>query len=635
MYTFKSIIIVSLLMFSSANWGLALDQQRIAFLQAEKHIAAGQENRFKAVLSDLQDYPLFDYLNYSWLKKNLEKSKEIQAFLKQYAKTPYAGFLRKKWLRYLAKQQQWSTFKKHYKQQSLSQDLQCYFYWAQYKTGHYQKAMQGAKKLWMVGYSQPKACDPLFAVLAKSQYLEKPKIWQRFKLALKKNNAGLANYLKKSLPNTQRKLAKLWLKVHRKPILIADADNWAVSDLHLNAIFAHGIQRLISNDPLNALEIWDKRSKTIGLSKKDRQGIEARLALALAYRKNHSAHQRLKNLDVLDENVRLWSVRAALSKQDWKGVNESLAKLTGKEKNEERWQYWQARTFSQLGKKELALSLYRDLAKIRSYYGFLAANYLQLNLHLQNHPIQIPPDQLQALMARQDFKAVTEFCFFERDIEAKRQWWHAVKKLDKQQVLTAAKIAEQQGWNTLAIFTVAKVKHWDDVNLRFPFAYSKQVKKNAKLQGLDPAIVFGLIRRESAFDKDAYSPVGARGLMQIMPRTGRQIARKLKEKWRTSSVLFNPDTNLKYGTFYYKQLLTRFDGHYALAAAAYNAGPHRVKHWLPSEKSLPADIWIETIPFKETREYVAAVLAYTMIYQHRLGGNAFEISDLMLDVDPG
>ncbi len=634
MYTFKSIIIVSMLMFSSANWGLALDQQRIAFQQAEKHIAAGQDNQFKAVLSGLEDYPLFDYLNYSWLKENLGKSKDIQIFLKRYAETPYAGFLRNRWLGYLAKQQQWSQFKRHYNQ-SRSQKLQCYFYWAQYKTGHYQKAMQGAQKLWMVGYSQPKACDPLFVVLAKSQFLKTNKVWQRFKLALKRNNSSLANYLKKRLPKKQRKIAKLWLDVHGKPLLIVDVDNWAVSVSHRNAIFAHGIQRLISRDPLAALEIWDKRSKTIKISNNDEQRIEARLALALAYRKNHSAHQRLKNLDILDENVRLWSVRAALSKQDWKGVNESLAKLTGKEKKEERWKYWQARTFFQLGEKTQALSLYKELAKIRSYYGFLAANYLQLNLHLQNNPIRIEPDQLLELKARQDFKAVTEFSFFNRDLEAKRQWWHTVKKLDKQQILAAAKIAEQQGWNTLAIFTVARAKHWDDVDLRFPFVYSEQVKKNAKLQGLDPSIVFGLIRRESAFDKDAYSPVGAKGLMQIMPRTGKQIARKLKEKWRTSNVLFNTDTNLKYGTFYYKQMLTRFGGHYALAAAAYNAGPHRVKRWLPSEKSLPADIWIETIPFKETREYVAAVFAYTMIYQQRLGGNSFDISDLMLDVEPG
>jgi soluble lytic murein transglycosylase len=621
-------------MFSSQGCASVLDKQRIVFLQAEKFIGTRQEKQFNIALSNLEDYPLHSYLNYRWLRVNLDKSKDIQLFLEKNADTPYAGLLRRKWLVHLAKKQQWRKFKKNYIK-SKNGTLQCYFYWAKYQTGNKNKAMYGAQKLWMVGYSQPKACDKLFVVLSKSQYLTTTRIWQRFKLALKKNNAGLANYLKNQLPAKDQKIAAFWLKVHKKPRLVAKVGKWAVSKSHLGAIFAHGVRRLIRKNPEAALDIWDKRSKAIKVAKYDLKSIERRLALALAYRKNHNAYPRLKKLGSKNESVRFWSVRAALSKQDWQGVSDSLAKLTAKEKKEERWKYWQARTFDQLGEKTKALSLYRDLTKARSYYGFLAANYLQLDPHFQNHPINIEPSQLNKLKEKQEFKAVMEFSFFDRYIDAKRQWWHAVKKLNKQQVLAAAKIAEQQGWNTLAIFTVARVKHWDDVNLRFPLVYSEQIKKNAKLQALDPSIVFGLIRRESAFDKYAQSPVGARGLMQIMPRTGKQIARDLKEKWRASNVLFNSDTNLKYGAFYYKQLLDRFDGHFALAAAAYNAGPHRVKRWLPSEKTIPADIWIETIPFTETRNYVAAVLAYTIIYQQRLGGNNFKMSDLMLDVGPG
>jgi len=119
------------------------------------------------------------------------------------------------------------------------------------------------------------------------------------------------------------------------------------------------------------------------------------------------------------------------------------------------------------------------------------------------------------------------------------------------------------------------------------------------------------------------------------PGAGRQIARDLKEKWNGKNILFREQVNLKYGAFYYKQLLERFNGHFALATAAYNAGPHRVKRWLPANAKLPADIWIETIPFKETREYVAAVLAYATIYQQRLGRKTFKMEHLMLDVKPG
>jgi soluble lytic murein transglycosylase len=143
------------------------------------------------------------------------------------------------------------------------------------------------------------------------------------------------------------------------------------------------------------------------------------------------------------------------------------------------------------------------------------------------------------------------------------------------------------------------------------------------------------MRQESMLDKNAESPVGARGLMQIMPETGRQIARKLNEPWRTASSLFEPDTNIKYGTFYYKQMLNRFNGNFALAAAAYNAGPNRVDKWLPSDKQMPADIWIETIPFKETRKYVTSVLSYTLIYSQRLQQNTLKIKNFLPDVQSG
>ena len=182
--------------------------------------------------------------------------------------------------------------------------------------------------------------------------------------------------------------------------------------------------------------------------------------------------------------------------------------------------------------------------------------------------------------------------------------------------------------------TLVKADYWDDLALRFPMSYLDQVQSNADWQQMDPAIIFGLIRQESMLDKNAKSAVGARGLMQIMPETGQQIARNLNEPWQTENSLFNPDINIKYGAFYYKQLLTRFDGHFALAMAAYNAGPNRVVKWLPVDKTLPADIWIETIPYKETRKYVTSVLAYATIYQQRMQRNTLKITSFLFDVRP-
>ena len=169
--------------------------------------------------------------------------------------------------------------------------------------------------------------------------------------------------------------------------------------------------------------------------------------------------------------------------------------------------------------------------------------------------------------------------------------------------------------------------------MRFPLSYSDTIHENSLRHDLNPVILFGLIRRESAFNKDATSPVGAMGLMQLMPRTARQIARDLNERWRGKRSLYDPVKNLKYGSYYYQKLLSQFDGNYAIALAAYNAGPNRVKRWIPDE-SIPADIWIETIPFRETRDYVTSVLLYVMIYQQRIQSNEFTMNDLTRDVLP-
>jgi soluble lytic murein transglycosylase len=165
--------------------------------------------------------------------------------------------------------------------------------------------------------------------------------------------------------------------------------------------------------------------------------------------------------------------------------------------------------------------------------------------------------------------------------------------------------------------------------------FLNSVKNNADRQSIDPAIIFGLIRQESMLDNNARSSVGARGLMQIMPKTGKQIASQLKEKWQSDDSLYNPEVNVRYGAYYFKQLLSSFNGNFALATAAYNAGPNRVKTWLPKDQAMSADIWIETIPFKETRKYVSSVVSYAMIYQHLIQSNVMKIKNLFTDIQPG
>ena len=173
-------------------------------------------------------------------------------------------------------------------------------------------------------------------------------------------------------------------------------------------------------------------------------------------------------------------------------------------------------------------------------------------------------------------------------------------------------------WPSQAIITLAKIRDWNDLELRFPLAYREQVDQHAKILGLDSAWIYAILRQESAFISDARSGAGAMGLMQLMPRTARQVASRSKHAPLKTTDLFHPKVNIELGSSYLNEVYRRLQENPVLATAAYNAGPSRVLRWLP-EESQPTDIWIETVPFRETREYLKRVLAYTLIYAHRLG----------------
>jgi soluble lytic murein transglycosylase len=627
-----SVLLSSMVFFSSTVFSNTLDQQRQDFLLAERLVEQGNESAFLALSSTLADYPLYPYLQYQWLKNNLSQTDKILAFLSNYKDTRYAGLLLYKWLGYLANNERWLEFILYY-QASDNTALECQYYWAIYKVANRQLAFNAAKRLWTTRDSLPKECDPLLSALVLSPVLTIDLIWQRFELALKKDNRSLASYVQHLLDKPGQDLAEVWLQVDKKPELIQDS-LFLSGNERQGRIFAHGVDRMAESDLDLAINIWDSRKRIIVIDNPTVQQLERRLALALARARDNRAYDRLNQLVAVDKEVREWKVRAALFEQNWQHVADALAGLTIEEQQEPQWQYWQARSLIETGNVLQGQSIYNRLSEDRSYYGFMAADAVNKPYSLVDKPVFLAGNVLEKLAQQTDFKIIQELAILNREAEAKLQWWFTVKKLPKEQLMIAAKLAQQWQWDKVAIITLVKADYWDDLALRFPVNYLSQVQNNAYSQNLDPAIIFGLIRQESMLDKNARSEVGALGLMQIMPATGQQIARTLHESWQAESSLLNPDVNIKYGAFYYKQLLNRFDGHFALATAAYNAGPNRVVKWLPNDRSVPADIWIETIPFKETRKYVTSVLSYAIIYQQRIQRNALKITRLLFDIRP-
>jgi soluble lytic murein transglycosylase len=627
----RSLLLIGLIFLPCTAQSNSLEQQRSDFLLAEQAVNQGNEAAFLQLTTGLVDYPLYPYLQYQWLNTHLLDTDKILAFLASYSDSRYAPMLRAKWLAYLADQQRWREFIQFY-QASDNTALECQFQWANYQINQSPQVLSEAKRLWSTGETLPKECDPLLSVLLASPVMIPELIWQRFELALKKDNVSLATHIQSLMNKADQSIANAWLQVHKKPALIMQSNFWQPT---MGALFAHGVLRMAKSDLDMAMVAWDNTKATFNLNNEISQKVEHDLALALARKRDTRAFERLNLVINPDEDVRDWKIRAALLEQNWQHVSNALAGLTTEERQQPKWQYWQARALAEIGDTFASQSIFANLAQDRSFYGFLAADTINKPYQANDKPVLIASNELDVLANETDFKVAKELSFYHRDQEVKRQWSYAIKKLSKQRLLVAAKLAQAWQWDQLAIITLVQADYWDDLALRFPVTYANQVISNASMQQLEPALVFGLMRQESMLDKNAESPVGARGLMQIMPETGQQIARKLNEPWQSASSLFDPDTNIKYGTFYYKQMLNRFNGNFAMAAAAYNAGPQRVDKWLPSDKQMPADVWIETIPFKETRKYVTSVLSYTLIYSHRLQQNTLKIKNFLPDVPSG
>ncbi len=167
----------------------------------------------------------------------------------------------------------------------------------------------------------------------------------------------------------------------------------------------------------------------------------------------------------------------------------------------------------------------------------------------------------------------------------------------------------------------------------YPMPYEDLVQAAAQRENLAPALLFAVMRQESAFDPSAGSPAGASGLLQLIAPTARKIADQFSEPFNEASLL-SPDTNVRYGAHYLAQLSGYFAGNAALIAAAYNAGPDAVFRWLSTPEKIGMDAFVARIPFDETRSYVERVLGNLARYQYLTGG-APAVAALNLDLPRG
>ncbi|OGV51764.1 MAG: lytic murein transglycosylase, partial [Legionellales bacterium RIFCSPHIGHO2_12_FULL_42_9] len=525
---------------------------------------------------------------------------------------PLAQKLREKWLYELARQENWSMYIQHY-QPSTDASLQCYAQFAAYQQGDRQRAIVNSKLKWLTGDSLPPACDKLFILLFKENVFNNALIITRVKLALESRNYTLANYLLKKINHPLRHDDQILESIQQHPQRITRlAPNELSSDFYL-----YGLKRLLTRNATQAIKLWQQAVRQARLTERQQQSFLTQVALYKAMHNQYDAPAWFAKIKqpFNTEAVIDWHIRFALRHRDWATVESLIKHATNHDSP--CWQYWLARAMEAQGRHEQATIIYNNLAPNRHYYGFLAS--IRQHKPLQfDHETVTPGDQ-----ALQLYQPITDqikaLYFSKQTARASRLVNDFASELPKDEKSAFAYwIANNLHWFGKSVYLSTHNDLANQLNLRFPLAYHDLIKQQATHYHLSEALIFAMIRQESAFREDVISFAGARGLMQVMPATARWLSTLRHIPFHDKAQLLSIPYNIMLGTAYLNQLGNRFNNHPLLMAAAYNAGPRQVQAWLNSHPLQQADIWIETIPFYETRNYLKNVIAFYAVYQHRL-----------------
>lgn len=611
--------------------------ERFAYQAAKNALQKRQYVTAQAHLDTLKNYPLKPYIEYALIAAKVAQLPlaEIETFLTAYPDSLLADKLTGNALYFLAEQKQWQDFNRYYTSGFSSTAMQCRSALARHHTGDL-AALDDGVTLWNVGRSQPKACDPLFALLKQNKKLTPDLYWSRFNKAIHNNKLSLARFIKRSMNNKEAQHAELYLKVSANPALVTQRKLFGGSGSQIQDIIAYGVAKLARTNPQLAWQHWEQYEAQ-HLFNADTATATKRQIVKYLTRKGFlsEAEQLLSYSHSLRETSLIESlIRENLEQLNWSAVAANIPLLSEEEQKSDRWRYWNARSHEALGNTAFdSKSAYVELATSRSWYGFLAADHLGTDYQLEDASTPANSYLKNNLASMPAMQRAKELWIIGEQQQARSEWYYALKALDAGQLLAAGELAKDWGWYNSGIVAMITGNLWDHLTLRFPLAYTDEVAQAAANSQLDQTLIYAIARQESAFAADAISHAGARGLMQLMPATAKQQARHSGVKNHRTQDLFTPEHNIKLGSAYLGKLLNEFKGNRILAAAAYNAGKHRVKRWLKTPQAdTPTDVWVETIPFRETRHYVQNVMTYAVIYNYRIEMNTSDKNEKKHDI---
>ncbi len=614
---------IGFIMLSGVVRADSLAEQRIRYAEIKQAWDNKQLNVVEQLLPTLRDYPLYPYLEYRQLSGNLmnETAIAVSQFIQTHPTLPPARNLVPRFVNELARRQDWSGLLAFSPQPPTTVNAKCNYYNAKWNTGDTVAAWEGAKTLWLTGRNLPASCDQLFSAWRASGQQPLDVYLERIRLAMKADNSTLVTTLAQQLPATDLSLTTAIIDLQKKPTTVLDfARNTTPTDFTRQAVIT-AFSQLVRLDVDNARLMVPALQAAQKFTEEQAQELNDIIAWRLMGNDvtpeqaewRDKVIMRSTSTTLIERRVRM-----ALGSGDRNGLNTWIARLPMEAKEKDEWRYWQADLLLERGRAEDAKGILTSLMKQRGFYPMVAAQRLgeKYSLRIDNAGQAAP-----ALVQGPEMARVRELMFWGLDNTARSEWANLITSRPPQEQAGLARYAFDQDWWDLSVQATIAGKLWDHLEERFPLAYKDLFAGYLKDKTVSQSFAMAIARQESAWNPKIRSPVGASGLMQVMPATAKETVKRFNiVGYNNPAQLLDPLTNINIGTSYLQHVFERFENNRIFAAAAYNAGPSRVNSWLRnSGGKIDAIAFVESIPFSETRGYVKNVLAYDAFYRYFLG----------------
>jgi soluble lytic murein transglycosylase len=601
----------------------ALAATRKQFLEAVAAVQPASQSPIQPGDEALRGYPLYPYLQSVRLQQALAAAgtgdspadADVRDFLARHAGEPVANPLRRHWLTSLGRRELWAAYLAAAPESLSDPSLNCLALTARIETGRTQDLVPLVVRQWLTPDQLPADCERPFAWLRSEGALTDDLVEQRVRMSLAKSNARFARMIAASLPAPKAAPLLQWAALLEQPRREIDVLTASPATKVEPAALLAGWTKLVGADFDYARTRFPAFVKARKLDREAASPFALALALRLSWNRHPDAlghFARVSDADV-DDVAREWHARAALWAGDWQGLAAVIAAMPPALAQTPRWKYWAARSAAATGNREAARALFVSILSADNYYSAMAAAHLGQTLTPNPAPVSADEAELSRIAQLPGFVRARELLQVGMRNEALAEWQHGVRALPTAVQPQVVHLGMRWQWYDVSIATATQQRIFDDYALLYPRPYDDDVRRAATAAALPTELVYGVLRQESLYRPDAVSSAGAVGLLQMLPETARRTARRAQHPLPRPADLLKPAINVRLGAAHLRELLDQFGGQVPLALAGYNAGPGAALRWLP-DQAIDTDVWIENIPFNETRNYVQRILWHTVVF---------------------